>query len=219
MNTLKPFASTRIGYVINLLKPDKKQRVLHIGVSNIPDLEKEIEGIVRESITIDIDREKIKKARPYLSRARIIEEDITNPTHLKKNYFDVVVMLEVLEHIDDDRKTLRIIHSLLKKGGRLIMSVPNRDVRHAINPVKYFEHKRHYSSESLIAKLHEAGFEIAHFNVVESFSLLANLYLHLAMKYLFRKHVPFHFFDRRGNKSYRQYNKYGLDLMVMARKT
>lgn len=218
MKNLNPFASSRTQYVINLLRPHKKQRVLHVGVSNIPEVEKVIEHEVKESVTVDIDREKIRKALSHVSRAKIIEDDITRPAHLKKNYFDSVIMLEVLEHIGDDRGTLKIVNSVLKRGGHLIISVPNKDIRHLVNPVKYFEHKRHYSNRDLVEKLKEAGFEIEHFNVVETFSLLANLYLHLIMKYLFRRNTPFNFFDKKGNRSYQQYNKQGLDLMVMARK-
>lgn len=218
MTDIKPFAKTRTEYVVNLIAPNKKQHVLHIGVSNIPDVEKLTEHVVAESVTIDIDKRKIEKARPHVKKAKIVEENIMQPKVLKKNYFDVVVMLEVLEHLKDDVRALNIINSLLKKGGHLIISVPNKDPRHVINPVKYFEHERHYSNEDLVRKLKNAGFEIEHFNVVESNSLLANLYLHIIMKFLFRKNVPFNFFDRSQNKTYRQYNKHGLDIIVKARK-
>ncbi|MEK6896287.1 MAG: class I SAM-dependent methyltransferase [Nanoarchaeota archaeon] len=218
MNPIEPFAFTRIDYVINLIAPHKKQRILHIGVSNIPDIEKLVENTVAESVTVDIDKEKIEKARSHVTKARILEDDIMRPAKLKKGHFDVVVMLEVLEHLKDDVGALNTIHRLLKKGGHLIISVPNKDLRHVINPVKYFEHERHYSNEDIIEKLRGAGFGIEHFNVVESFSLLANLYLHIIMKFLLRKNVPFNFFDRHHNKTYAQYNRHGLDIILKARK-
>ena len=218
MNQIKPFASTRTQYVLNLIAPHKKQKILHIGVSNIPEIEKLVENRVAKSVTIDIDKEKIEKARLHVKKAEIIEEDILRPKKLKKDYFDTVVMLEVLEHLKDDVGALRTIHSTLKRGGHLIISVPNKDPRHVINPVKYFEHERHYSNQDLVRKLRNVGFEIEHFNIVETFSLLANLYLHIIMKFLFRKNVPFNFFDKTRNKSYEQNNKHGLDIMVMARK-
>lgn len=213
-----PFAPNRIRYVINLLAPHKKQKVLHVGVSNIPDMEKITENKVGESITIDIDHEKIEKARLHLKKARIIEGNIMHPTALKLNYFDSIIMLEVLEHLKDDVGALKIINSLLKKGGSFILSVPNKDIRHVVNPVKYFEHERHYSNSDIVHKLTDAGFQIEHLNVVESFSLLANLYLHLIMKFIFRKNVPFNFFDRNVNRTYSRYNKHGLDIIIKARK-
>lgn len=217
MTNIKPFASTRTEYVVNLMAPHKKQRVLHIGVSNIPDIEKLTEGRVAESVTVDIDKNKIEKARLHLKKAKILEDNILEPRYLKKNYFDAVVMLEVLEHLKDDVRALSIIRSLVKKGGHLVISVPNKDPRHVINPVKYFEHERHYSNRDIVTKLRNAGFEIEHFNVVESTSLLANLYLHIIMKFVFRKNVPFNFFDKNQNKTYRQQNKHGLDIIIRAR--
>jgi len=38
--------------------------------------------------------------------------------------FDVIVMLDVLEHIEDDAAALRKVRSLLKPGGMLVLTVP-----------------------------------------------------------------------------------------------
>ncbi len=38
--------------------------------------------------------------------------------------FDTIVCMNVLEHIKDDKKALSNMHSLLRKGGRLILLVP-----------------------------------------------------------------------------------------------
>lgn len=43
---------------------------------------------------------------------------------VRNGVFDVVLLLEVLEHIPDDRRVLHEIERILKPGGRLYMSIP-----------------------------------------------------------------------------------------------
>lgn len=44
-------------------------------------------------------------------------------TNLKTNYFDVITLLDVLEHTDDN-KTLKEMHRILKSHGLIIITVP-----------------------------------------------------------------------------------------------
>jgi len=43
-----------------------------------------------------------------------------------KNYFDVVVMNDVLEHVEDEKKSLDETHRVLKKDGILIVTTPHK---------------------------------------------------------------------------------------------
>jgi len=54
--------------------------------------------------------------------------------------FDLIIMMEVLEHIEDDAKALEKIHELLNPGGHLIISVP----AHKKNFGPSDEHVGHY---------------------------------------------------------------------------
>jgi 2-polyprenyl-3-methyl-5-hydroxy-6-metoxy-1,4-benzoquinol methylase len=44
---------------------------------------------------------------------------------LKENYFDLVILWHVLEHLDTPATTLSHLHRLLKAGGLLLVEVPN----------------------------------------------------------------------------------------------
>jgi len=46
------------------------------------------------------------------------------PEALENRQFDIIAMFDVLEHIEDDRAALEILHDRLKPGGRLVLSVP-----------------------------------------------------------------------------------------------
>jgi glycosyltransferase involved in cell wall biosynthesis len=72
---------------------------------------------------------------------------------------DSVVCLNVLEHIDDDMKGLRNIHSVLRPGGRAVILVPH-DQRAFGTLDEVLEHRRRYSREELRAKMERAGFRV-----------------------------------------------------------
>ncbi|MEK6933471.1 MAG: methyltransferase domain-containing protein [Nanoarchaeota archaeon] len=211
----EPFANNRVNYLINLISPNKKDKILNVGISNIPEIEMAIENKVKECWTIDMDKDKLEKASKYLKKTKLLREDITT-WPLKKNYFDKVVILEVLEHLDSDTDALRWINSILKEKGTVIIGVPNKSLLHNINPVKYAEHKRHYSNEEIIEKVKIAGFEVEHLNVVENWSLLANLYIHLFFKFILHRTIPFNTFNKSANKTYMRENKSGLDIIIKA---
>ena len=74
--------------------------------------------------------------------------------------FDLIAMLDVLEHVDDDVASLRTLGERLALGGALLLTVPavpwlwsDHDVLH--------QHKRRYTRALLAERLQEAGFEIA----------------------------------------------------------
>jgi SAM-dependent methyltransferase len=217
MNKYKPFAKTRAQYVINLISPKKSDRILNIGISNIPEIEMILENSVKECWTADIDKKKLENASKYLKKTRLLNKDVTKEI-IRENYFDKVVVLEVFEHLKDDLSTMKSINRQLKKDGRIILSVPNDHPLHIINPVKYAEHERHYSNKLINNRLKDSGFKVEHFNIVENWRLLFNLYVHLFFKYILKKSVPFGFIDRKYNKTYMQYNRSGLDIIISAKK-
>jgi SAM-dependent methyltransferase len=49
------------------------------------------------------------------------------PDTFEENFFDVITMWHVFEHMEEPRKTLDIIRKILKPGGCLMMSLPNID--------------------------------------------------------------------------------------------
>lgn len=213
-----PFARNRLDYIINLINPRKNQKVLNLGISNIPEVEMAIEDRVKECHTIDIDKKKMNTASKHLKKTKIMDVDITKPNKIKKNYYDAVVMIEVLEHLKDDRAALQWISSVLKKNGSLIIGVPNDAFLHYFNPVKYAEHERHYSNSLIKNRLKEAGFQIKHFNLVECWTLLASLYIHLFRKFILKQNRAFGIFKKTADKTYRQYNRTGMDILIKAQK-
>jgi SAM-dependent methyltransferase len=74
---------------------------------------------------------------------------------------DTVVCLNVLEHIEDDRGSLRAIRGLLQPGGRLVLLVPALRALYGTLD-EALGHFRRYMPGELAAKFTEAGLRVRH---------------------------------------------------------
>ena len=75
---------------------------------------------------VDCAHESIKKARTRLAEAHI--GDVTRPElypFLKTRRFDVIVFSDILEHLYDPAGVLRDHLFLLRRGGHVLISIPN----------------------------------------------------------------------------------------------
>jgi len=161
-------AVTELGYCPRLhrLEPFindwKSKKILEIGcaagstLALIKRLGGEVEGIEISKIASGIanDYFKIKVFNGSYEDALI-----------KNNYFDYVLMFDVLEHITNPGKAIDHITKVLKQNGFFALTVPNFD-RFAIEGLKWpgiqswFEHINYFNSEVLCNRLEAAGFRI-----------------------------------------------------------
>jgi SAM-dependent methyltransferase len=74
-----------------------------------------------------------------------IYDDMTRTT-LPANSFDVLVAVEVLEHVEEDELFVRNVARTLRPGGWFVMTTPNGD---AVPIPHNTDHKRHYRREQL----------------------------------------------------------------------
>ena len=85
------------------------------------------------------------------------------PNHKLSGEYDSIICLEVIEHVAEDKKALKIIFELLNSDGILILSTPSKNAPlHKIGYSKNFDtrvgHLRRYSSEELDHLLENSGF-------------------------------------------------------------
>lgn len=73
--------------------------------------------------------------------------------------FDLAVMLDVLEHVEEDKETLQSLHSRLKPGGKLMLTVPAFPFLWSDHDVVH-HHKRRYRLPALIHMVERAGFQV-----------------------------------------------------------
>jgi SAM-dependent methyltransferase len=82
--------------------------------------------------------------------------------------FDLICMLDVLEHIDEDVQTLIALKALLADGGRILITVPAYRWLWSAHD-EFLHHKRRYSSAEFRQKIANAGFHlvrVSHFNTI-----------------------------------------------------
>lgn len=75
------------------------------------------------------------------------------------NKFDCVAMLDVLEHIEDDKLALRECHRILKPDGGFILTVPSYQWLWSGHD-EALGHKRRYVKSDLVRKFKNSGFKI-----------------------------------------------------------
>jgi SAM-dependent methyltransferase len=137
-------------------------------------------------VGVDVDESSIRSFRELIatrslsSRVEAVQYDGTT-LPLADASVDFAISFEVLEHVLDERRALEELHRVLKPGGRLAMSVPNRwwvfETHGAALPllkwnrVPFFSwlpkplhdrwaRARIYSRGEIVKKLRTAGFTI-----------------------------------------------------------
>ncbi len=127
---------------------------------------------------------------------KIIYKDINHDLNINNgnNLFDKVLLLETIEHIEDDLKLLININKLLLPNGELIISTPYKNFNSLLKSDYYLNigpgsHVRHgYSITEIEAKLNKAGFEIVKYGYLTS--NLAN-YTSQILRFLSLKNLNF----------------------------
>jgi len=82
--------------------------------------------------------------------------------------YDLVALLDVLEHVEDDRAALRSIARRLRPGGALLLTVPAFQWMWSAHDVVN-HHQRRYSKPSLRAAIRDAGLNpsfVGYFNSI-----------------------------------------------------
>lgn len=101
---------------------------------------------------IDIDENAVNKAKHYLEKGYIASIDDINTLGLKKNFFDYILLQDVLEHIVDGEAALECLKKYLKKDGKILISTPN--IAHITPRLNLLCGKFDYTDTGVMDKTH-----------------------------------------------------------------
>ncbi len=107
--------------------------------------ESEIQNELNLGISDSI-ADRLKKNRSNIED--VVFGDMTQ-SELPSEAFDIVVSVEVLEHVEEDDRFVSEVSRVLRPGGVFLMTTPNGDYVENRNP----DHKRHYKFSQLAALL------------------------------------------------------------------
>jgi SAM-dependent methyltransferase len=129
------------------VRPPKDARILEIGCGTGHNLE--MLGSYGPVDAIELDDESRAIAERRLGRA-VMNAPLPELSGVAEGAYDLIAALDVIEHVDDDAAAVAAIAARLKRGGRLLMTVPaHRWMWSAHDVVNH--HKRRYSKPQLKA--------------------------------------------------------------------
>jgi SAM-dependent methyltransferase len=148
-----------------LIAPHLGRRVLEIG-SGIGTYSSRIaaEPKVERLTSVEVDARLVDAARTALATAKVqkpvdhvIGDYLAAP--LAKDHYDTALLINVLEHLRDDRASVRKARSELRMDGRLVIFVPAFELLMS-GLDRRLGHHRRYTTGSLRQLLEGAGFSV-----------------------------------------------------------
>ena len=155
-----PGIRTRYRIILKLFKKYNLQgKIIDIGCGDGTFLSLLPQNRGTQLYGLDISNEAITQAKKKSYISQLFLGDLTKKETLPQEKFDVVICSEVLEHIQDCSRAIRNISQLIKKGGKLLLSVPHCRKYWTIHDTFSGHYKRFEKSE-IERELKKNGFEI-----------------------------------------------------------
>lgn len=151
--------------VRRIVKPPKDARILEIGCGTGHNF-----GMLGAFGTVDgleVDTAARKIASERLGRP-VGDAPLPALDGIADGSYDLIALLDVLEHVEKDEAALASIRTKLKPGGRILLTVPaNRWMWSAHDTVHH--HFRRYNGGTLRAVIRKTGLKaemLSHFNTI-----------------------------------------------------
>jgi 2-polyprenyl-3-methyl-5-hydroxy-6-metoxy-1,4-benzoquinol methylase len=123
------YSNVRLDLISLIDKEHGQKKILEIGAAYGSTLNYlKLEGIASEVVAVDLFEDFLNKDL-YKEVDNFIFGDIEKlDLSQYNNYFDIILLPDVLEHLIDPQATLTKIKKLLKNNGSIFISIPN--IRH-----------------------------------------------------------------------------------------
>jgi SAM-dependent methyltransferase len=144
------------GVIERIVKPPGDARILELGAGTGHNLSMLARFGRVEASELDPGARKLASER--LGQP-VVEAALPDLSMFPAGAYDLIALLDVLEHVPDDRNSLVAIKDRLKPGGALLLTVPINPWMWSAHDVAHHHHRRYRKHE--IRKLAEyAGYDI-----------------------------------------------------------
>jgi 2-polyprenyl-3-methyl-5-hydroxy-6-metoxy-1,4-benzoquinol methylase len=170
LDVLEASAPNYVRWIADMIEPHLGHRVLELGAGIGAITHRYASG--REVIASDLSDECVAALHRRFEDApnvRVVQQDLRD-VRASGERFDSVVMLNVLEHIEDDVGVLSGLSTVVQPGGRIIIYVP------ALNSLygkvdRQLGHFRRYSKWRVRGIAAEAGLQIVALRYVQALAI------------------------------------------------
>jgi SAM-dependent methyltransferase len=144
------------GVIERIVRPPANSRILELGAGtghNLGMLSRfgKIEASELDPVARDIASERL--GRP------VVEAALPDLSMFQAASYDLIALLDVLEHVPDDKGSLRAIYQLLKPGGALLLTVPINPWMWSAHDVAHHHHRR-YRKQEIRQLAEDSGYSI-----------------------------------------------------------
>lgn len=189
--------------------PDKVENLLDLGCASGYYTSYFSKNAI-ETFGVDPNPEFIKEAKEKYPKINF-KASKAEALPFKNNFFDAVLLLDVLEHVEDDKKTIDEVYRVLKPGGILILTTPHKSIFSIMDadnfhinfprthkilyklikgkpPILYSRLHRHYSTDQIKFLLNNR-FDIKKLTRRSSFPTMAIRLIEIPINRLFKKKI------------------------------
>ena len=142
--------------IVRVVRPPEGARVLEVGCGTGHNLA--MLGKFGELDASELDSSARALSTKRLGR-EVKEAKLPDLSMFKRNSYDLIALLDVLEHVPDDLGSLRAIHRRLKPGGALVLTVPANPWMWSAHDAAH-HHFRRYTSKQLEELFLRSGLEV-----------------------------------------------------------
>jgi SAM-dependent methyltransferase len=139
-----------------VVNPPKKAKILEVGCGTGHNLAM-LKGFGSVEAS-ELDRCARAVANKRLP-GKVKSAKLPDLSMFKRNGYDLIALLDVLEHVPDDLASLRAIHMRLKPGGALLLTVPANPWMWSAHDAAH-HHFRRYTKKKLEELFLRAGLEV-----------------------------------------------------------
>jgi SAM-dependent methyltransferase len=106
---------------------------------------------------------------------RLTNDNLFDLTPSSYGLFDTIILIHVMEHIDEDKKAISHLYSLLKPGGKILIQVPALEFLYSIHD-KMLGHFRRYNKYNFKEMVDQDIYKIEKLFYNDAIGILGSLY-------------------------------------------